>query len=152
MGISYRPAYTKYPIVPGHVISDGKHSYCPPSVYVGFTSHVPLLTPSIIEPGYYEDGLFGIRTESKSSIWNNFLASKCLISDILDQTSSCAVRSKLSFPSAISLGLASKLLPWHLFAKIWSSHHYYLQRRKSGLTTTTIEFGITPAPTSKRTK
>lgn len=54
MGIGTRVQYTEVPIAPGNVISNGK-------------TPLPLRISRLLtvtEPGFYEDGKFGIRIES----------------------------------------------------------------------------------------
>lgn len=55
MGIGTRVQYTEVPIAPGNVISNGKtYLICRLS---------KMLT--VTEPGFYEDGKFGVRIESR---------------------------------------------------------------------------------------
>lgn len=59
IGIGTRIQYSEVPLSPGNVISDGKKCVQSARTRVLLTS---------AEPGYYEDGNFGIRIESRSSI------------------------------------------------------------------------------------
>jgi Xaa-Pro aminopeptidase len=56
IGIGTRVQYTEVPIAPGNVISDGR----------SFVLVICGSELTVIEPGFYEDGKFGIRIESES--------------------------------------------------------------------------------------
>ncbi len=64
IGIGTRIQYSEVPLSPGNVISDGKRSF-------GMLLLFSIL--SLTEPGYYEDGNFGIRIESKSQITSRMI-------------------------------------------------------------------------------
>ncbi|CAG8931799.1 unnamed protein product [Penicillium salamii] len=59
IGIGTRVQYTEVPIAAGNVISDGSHTFFLLTIKTELTHRT--------EPGYYEDGKFGIRIESKPS-------------------------------------------------------------------------------------